>query len=134
MYPSQRYILSIASIAAIVILALVTATLEVFKHLLNLPEEKRAILQSAALTGQVLLLIDQAAEKLHAGLRATRDYQAAPQPSSSYDVTSVCEEIEVCIQPAQDFRSHDCSHLTQRSLSTYQCTTDSLISAGVEDN
>ena len=134
MSPSQRYILSISSIAAIVILALVTATLEVFKHLLNLPEEKRAILQSAALTGQVLLLIAQAAEKLHAGLHATRDYQAAPQPSSSCDVTSVCEEIEVCIQPAQDFRSHDCSHLTQRSLSSYHSTTESLISAGVEDN
>ena len=93
MSPSQRYYLSIASIAAIVTLALVTATLEVFQRLLNLPEEKRAILQSAALTGQVLLLVAQAVEKLHAGLRVTRDYQAAPQPSSSYDVTSVSEEL-----------------------------------------
>ena len=134
MSPSQRYYLSIASIAAIVTLALVTATLEVFQRLLNLPEEKRAILQSAALTGQVLLLVAQAAEKLHAGLRVTRDYQAAPQPSSSYDVTGVSEELEVCIQPAQDFRSHDCTHLTQRSLSSYHSTTESLISAGVEDN
>ena len=56
-----------------------TATLEVFQRLLNLPEEKRAILQSAALTGQVLLLMAQAAEKLHAGLRVTRDYRASAQ-------------------------------------------------------
>ena len=134
MSPSQRYYLSIASISAIVTLALVTAILEVFQQLLNLPEEKRDILQSAALTGQVLLLVAQAVEKLHAGLRVTRDYQAVPQPSSSYDVSSVREELEVCIQPAQDYRSNDCTVLTQRSLSTYLSTQESIVSAEVEDN
>ena len=134
MSPNQNYYLSIASIIAIVTVALVTATLEVFARLLTLTEETRAVLQSAALTGQVLLLVAQAVEKLHAGLRVTRDYQAVPQPSSSYDVSSVSEELEVCIQPAQDFRSHDCTNLTQRSLSTYLSTQESIVSAEVEDN
>ena len=71
MSPTQKYFLSIASITAIVTLALVTATLEVFQRLLNLPEETRAVLQSAALTGQVLLLLAQAIEKLHSPYRLT---------------------------------------------------------------
>ena len=134
MSPTQKYFLSIASITAIVTLALVTATLEVFQRLLNLPEETRAVLQSAALTGQVLLLVSQAIEKLCSGLRVTREYQAVRPPSSSYDVSDVSEELEVCIQPALDYRSHDFTNLTQRSLSTYLSTQESVSSADVEDN
>ena len=134
MSPNQNYYISIASVIAIVTVALVTATLEVFARLLTLPEETRAVLQSAALTGQVLLLLAQAIEKLNSGLRATREYQALHLPSLSCDVSDVSEEMEVCIQPAQDVRSHDCTNLTQRSLSTYHSTQDCVISAEVEDN
>ena len=133
MSPNQTYYLSIASVIAIVTIALVTAILEVFQKLLNLPEDTRAALQSAALTGQVLLLLAQVIEKLHSGLRTTREYQAL-QPGSSCDVSDVSEELEPCIHPALDVRSHDCNTVTPRSLITYHSTQCSISSAEIEDN
>ena len=134
MSPNQTYYLSIASVIAIVTIALVTAILEVFQILLNLPEDTRAALQSAALIGQVLLLLAQVIEKLHSGLRTTREYQAMQQPGPSCDVSDVSEELEPCIHPALDVRSHDCNTVTPRSLITYHSTQCSISSAEIEDN
>ena len=130
MSPNQKYVVTLISICVIATLALVTGMIELFQHILHLTEETRSVLQSVALTGQVLLLVTQAMEKIHSGLRVIQVFQAAPQPILSHDVSSAGGELEICIQTTPGRHSPDYTIITQRHLSTQE----SFVSAECEDN
>ena len=69
MSPNQKYVVTLISICVIATLALATGMVELFQRILHLTEETRSLLQEVALTGQIMLLVAQAVEKIQAGLR-----------------------------------------------------------------
>ena len=117
MSPTHKFMVTLVSAGLIATIALATGILEMFYKILNLSEETRSLLQGVAVAGQILLLVAQSIERIHAGFLIIRDFQAAPEPVLDDDVSSAGEELEICVQTGPARHSPDYTILTQRHLS-----------------
>ena len=128
MSPNQKFVLTLVSICFIATLALATGMVEMVEMILHLSEKTRSHLQGVAVIGQILLLVAQSIERIHAGLRVIRDFKAAPQPIFGDDVSCAGEELEICVQTGPARHSPDYTILTQRHLSR----EESFVSASLK--